>query len=355
MAPEKTQSRLSKCNQPQDSFPNIAIVIPVYNVARYLPECLDSILSQTYENFTVFAVDDGATDDSGKILDEYAAGDPRIKVTHKPNGGVSSARNAALEQIEAAGHFDYVCFIDPDDYISRFYLERFVSLVRQYRPGIAFCGFQAFDKTGLLPEHKTLPKSANPYNRDALISRLTSAGEWADTYASNSGLCNLMISSDILLGERFDQSISNAEDTLFNLQITLKANTSAYVDEILYFYRQRKGSLVRNKDKTPSALVFCERFFDFPEQVRPFLANIILSLTRSSIRASITQGVKIPHERVQRIIEFAKKHLYKTKYDEKHRRKYKKMIAWPHPLFLFYLRYIRKDTANASDKLDLFD
>ncbi len=153
----------------QDSYPNIAIVLPVYNVARYLPECLDSILSQTYKTFTIFAVDDGATDDSGKILDEYAARDKRIKVTHKSNGGVSSARNAALEQIEATGRFDYVCFIDSDDYISRFYLEKFVSVIRQYKPDIAFCGFQEFDKTGLLNNYKSLVKARNPYGHDALI------------------------------------------------------------------------------------------------------------------------------------------------------------------------------------------
>ncbi len=339
----------------QNSHLNIAIVLPVYNVARYLPECLDSILSQTYPHFTVFAIDDGATDDSGKILDEYASRDSRITVTHKPNGGVSSARNMALEQIEAAGYFDYVCFIDPDDYISRFYLEKFVSLVRQYTPDIAFCGLQEFDKSGLLNNHKPLVKASNPYCQDALISRLTSTGEWADTYADVRGLTNLMIDAKILLGERFDQSISNAEDTLFNLQITLKANTGAYVDEILYFYRQRKGSLVRNKDLTLPALVFCERFFDFPEKVRPFLANHILALTRNSIAASITEGVDVPQERVQRIIGFAKTHLYKTKYDEQHRNKYKKMIAWPPFLFRFYIRYIRKSTANSTDKLDLFD
>ncbi len=164
-----------------------------------------------------------------------------------------------------------------------------------------------------------------------------------------------MISVDIFLKERFDQSISNLEDTLFNLKITLKANTGAYVDEIMYFYRQRKGSLVRNKDLTPSALVFCERFFNFPEQMRPFLANHILALTCSSISASITQGLEIPHERVQRIIEFAKKHLYKTKYDEKHRSKYKKMIAWPRPLFRLYIKYFRKSVENSSNRLDSFD
>ena len=97
--------------------PKIAIITPVYNTARYLRECLDSILSQTYKNFAVFTIDDGSTDDSGQILDEYAAKDCRIITIHKKNGGVSSARNTALDAIENDGSFDYITFVDSDDVV----------------------------------------------------------------------------------------------------------------------------------------------------------------------------------------------------------------------------------------------
>ena len=95
--------------------PKIAIIVPVYNVALYLRECLDSILTQTYTNFTVFAVDDGSTDESGAILDEYAVKDPRFIVIRQKNGGLSAARNAALDRIERDGTFEYVAFVDSDD------------------------------------------------------------------------------------------------------------------------------------------------------------------------------------------------------------------------------------------------
>ena len=85
--------------------PKIAIIVPVYNVALYLRECLDSILTQTYTNFTVFAVDDGSTD-------EYAVKDPRFIVIRQKNGGLSAARNAALDRIERDGTFEYVAFVD---------------------------------------------------------------------------------------------------------------------------------------------------------------------------------------------------------------------------------------------------
>ena len=95
--------------------PKVAVIVPVYNVASYLRECLDSILTQTYTSFTVFAVDDGSTDESGAILDEYAVKDLRLIVIHQKNGGISAARNAALDRIERDGTFQYVAFVDSDD------------------------------------------------------------------------------------------------------------------------------------------------------------------------------------------------------------------------------------------------
>ena len=83
----------------QQRTAKVAVVLPVYNTARYLRECLDSILAQSYKNFVVFAVDDGSTDTSGQILNEYTAKDQRIVTFHKKNGGVSSARNVALDAI----------------------------------------------------------------------------------------------------------------------------------------------------------------------------------------------------------------------------------------------------------------
>ncbi len=164
-----------------------------------------------------------------------------------------------------------------------------------------------------------------------------------------------MISSDILLGERFEQSVSIAEDTLFNAKITIKADTGAYADEILYFYRQRKGSLVETKNKIPSILAFCEHFFDFPEQVRPFLANFILSMTRQSLEWSITKETDVSRDKMQRILEFIKNNIYLSKYDKELRHKYKKMISWPMPLYLFYIRYIRKSAVDYRDDRFLFD
>ena len=96
----------------------ISVIVPVYNVEHYLPRCIDSILAQTYGQFELILVDDGSTDQSGRICDERAGGDGRIRVFHKKNGGLSDARNHGLDRMRG----DYVTFIDSDDYVGRDYL-----------------------------------------------------------------------------------------------------------------------------------------------------------------------------------------------------------------------------------------
>ena len=102
----------------------VSIILPVYNVEDYISVCLNSIISQTYKNLEIIVVDDGSKDSSGKISDEFARIDPRIKVIHKENGGVSSARNVGLR--EALG--DFVIFVDPDDWITEDHVEYLLNL-----------------------------------------------------------------------------------------------------------------------------------------------------------------------------------------------------------------------------------
>ncbi len=100
-------------------MPLISIIVPVYKVEAYLGKCVDSILAQTWKDFELFLVDDGSPDDCGKICDDYAKRDSRVTVIHKENGGLSDARNAALDQI----HGEYIAFIDSDDYVSPEHIE----------------------------------------------------------------------------------------------------------------------------------------------------------------------------------------------------------------------------------------
>ena len=116
----------------------VSVIIPAYNIEDYIGRCLDSIISQTYKNLEIIVVDDGSRDYTGEILDNYAKKDRRIKVIHKENGGVSSARNKGIEAAEG----DYIGFIDGDDLIEPEMYKTLVDLLEEENADIAHCGYQ---------------------------------------------------------------------------------------------------------------------------------------------------------------------------------------------------------------------
>lgn len=103
--------------------PKISIIVPVYNAERYLHRCIESILAQTFKDFELLLIDDGSKDNSGYICNEYAGKDERVKVWHKENGGVSSARNVGLDNVKG----EWVTFVDSDDYISSNYFDNLLA------------------------------------------------------------------------------------------------------------------------------------------------------------------------------------------------------------------------------------
>lgn len=116
-------------------IPKISAIIPVYKVEKYIQKCVDSVLNQTYRNIEVILVDDGSPDNCPKICDEYAQKDERVRVFHKENGGQSSARNLALDNIEG----EYVCFVDSDDYIECFMIEKMLKQLERENGDVAIC------------------------------------------------------------------------------------------------------------------------------------------------------------------------------------------------------------------------
>ena len=131
----------------QNTQPLISVIIPIYNVEKYLERCLDSVISQDYDNLEIILVDDGATDDSGKIAEKYAAKDDRIIVIHQKNGGLSNARNNGL----AKAHGEYVTFIDSDDYVTNDYVSYMLGLLADddFEAPMAMCSLMnVFSSTG---------------------------------------------------------------------------------------------------------------------------------------------------------------------------------------------------------------
>ena len=121
-------------------MPDISIIVPVYNSKEYLAQCVDSILNQTFQNFEVILVDDGSKDRSGEICDAYAARDSRVRVIHKPNGGLVSARKAGA--LEATG--TYVMFVDSDDYIGLQLVQGIADIISRYEPDVILFAFRRF-------------------------------------------------------------------------------------------------------------------------------------------------------------------------------------------------------------------
>ena len=120
----------------------ISIIIPVYNVEKFLHNCLDSVLKQTYRNLEIILIDDGSTDNSGKICDNYAKIDNRIIVIHKENGGVSSARNVALKIAKG----DYIVWIDSDDFISKNMITYLCEKILEFNADIYFFNYNIIKK-----------------------------------------------------------------------------------------------------------------------------------------------------------------------------------------------------------------
>lgn len=216
--------------------PVVSVIIPVYNVEEYLRECLDSVINQTYQNLEIILINDGSTDASLKICQEYVAIDERIKLIDKPNGGLSSARNAGLDI--ATGEF--VSFIDSDDWVELDYYASLLPLLLENE------GLSAV-YSGLYPEYPESPpvslsKGSNGesevYNSISLLEGMNGSMEFAVCAP-----CYIWRRS-ALGNMRFMEGLLH-EDEFFLLQF-LCSNTDALVSlskDIFYHYRQRSMSI----------------------------------------------------------------------------------------------------------------
>ena len=210
----------------------ISVIVPVYNVENYLARCVDSILAQTYENLEVILVDDGATDRSGLICDELASRDSRVKVIHKKNGGLSSARNAGLET--AAG--EYIAFVDSDDWIEPDAYAHMMQLMKTHQVKLV-CGGR-YDVSGKTGERTVglCPK------REAVISGEELAGRIFLWDGCDSSACDKLYHRSLLEHFRYPEG-KVCEDVPVTYKIVLQAERVAMSDRPFYNYYHRAGSI----------------------------------------------------------------------------------------------------------------
>ena len=214
----------------------ISIIVPVHQVAAYLPQCLDSLLQQTYKNLEIILIDDGSDDGSGDICDNYAGKDSRIKVIHQEDKGVSNARNAGL----ALAKGDYIGFVDSDDWVLPEMFETLAAMLVKEQTGIAGCGFYYYMENGEARDHF-----------DGMCPRVYTQKELMECLLRGEKpmrpcvLWNKLFRRGILEGRRFREDVVFMEDVLFLYYILKEETVSmAFCNQPLYYYRQREQSAV---------------------------------------------------------------------------------------------------------------
>lgn len=239
------------------SLPLISIIVPVYKVEAFLPRCVDSILSQTYSNIEVILVDDGSPDRCGQICDDYASRDVRVKVIHKPNGGLSSARNAGIEI--ASG--EYITFVDSDDWVDIDSYERLYGLIEKYDTQMACAGRYDAQESG--EETPGLcPEKEEAVSGEELASRIF-RWENIDTAAWDK-IYHRSLFSEI----RYPVGVIG-EDLPVSYRLALKAGKCALGNFSFYHYYHRQGSITTSK--------ISERDFYFPESAMKIYEDICLN------------------------------------------------------------------------------
>ena len=248
--------------------PIISVIVPIYNVEPYLRECLDSIIDQTYKHLEIILVDDGSSDRCGDICDEYATKDPRIRVVHQENSGLSAARNAGLDIAKG----DYIVFIDSDDWVAKNICETVLSVAEGQQADLVCFGFEK-----ILPSGRTQKwvETSSGEIKKAEAIRQVIMGEGTIRTMS----CNKFYSRKLFDGIRFPVGRVH-EDTAIIPKIMHRANKIYVIDRVLYYFRQHEGSIttrfLRPKNMMDRLFVYNDQL-EFAESYYPELVDYILS------------------------------------------------------------------------------
>ena len=221
----------------------ISIIVPVYNIEKYLRRSINSIINQTYSNLEIILVDDGSTDESGKICDEYANIDNRIKVIHKNNGGQASAINLGLDIAKG----DYIGFSDPDDYINKNFYKNLYILAEKYNTDITECSMikvkEEEDIEKVYIEEFEVDKNEKVELFDGIGGLRKLFGEDFADYLETIVKVNKIYKREIFNDIRFSEvRIYEEWGTMYKLYCNTKKNLKMY--KVQYVYVQRKTSTV---------------------------------------------------------------------------------------------------------------
>ena len=234
-------------------MPKISVIVPVFNVEKYLAQCLESILGETFTDIEIICVNDGSTDNSENILKTYKLRDKRIIIINKENGGLSSSRNSGLKQAKG----EFISFIDSDDWISPYMLEKLYNNITKQNTDISMCAVNVFDEnTKMLKEDRYFNLSVFPVSFDNKVF------SYEDTKTFTLEIP--VMAWNKLYRRAFLEECKTEfpegkifEDGAFFFSIYFKTKRVSILREPLYFYRiNREGSILKNNH---------EKFFDIIE------------------------------------------------------------------------------------------
>ncbi len=258
----------------------VSVIVPVYNVEKYLHESLSTLTSQTHSNLEIILVDDCSTDGSGAVCDKWADSDSRIKVIHKAqNEGVSSARNTALRQITG----DYVYFMDPDDIISPYIIESLLNNIIRYEADVSACHEIAFTDSDEKPDFNSVPELETIIeDSDQYISH------FMDTFTGLIGWLWNKLYKRSVVNDLVFRDFRVLEDIVFNAEASVNINKCVWIEDRLYGYRIREDSATaaRKKDFTYEAAtawlfsyeIFKDHFPSFSEKYLVYLLSKFANL-----------------------------------------------------------------------------
>ena len=247
----------------ENNNPLISIIVPIYKVEEYLPKCVKSIVNQTYKNLEIILVDDGSPDRCGEMCDQYAVRDRRIKVIHKINGGLSDARNVAIDIAKG----EYVTFVDSDDYIELNYIETLYNLIEKYQCKVSVVNPIAVDEYGhkkhiFSSDRKEYCWSADEAVEKMFYQKMFDTSAWGKLYHYSLFATGIRYPKGLLF-----------EDLPTTYRLFFQTNKIAFKSIELYNYLIRKNSIEGSKfspQKAESAIKIIDSF----EKNKDLLLNI---------------------------------------------------------------------------------
>lgn len=258
-------------------MPKISIIVPVYNVEQYLKKCIDSILIQTFKNIEVILVNDGSTDNCGEICDEYLSKDPRVRVIHQKNEGLSEARNAGINIAKG----EYIGFIDSDDWIEPTMYEILYSLSIKYNADISTCLIKHHGKN----QKSNIEKSVNQvqvFNSQEAIERLY------NNSLSGFIACNKLYKRNLFEDIKYPKG-RVYEDAAVMYRLFDQASKIVFINEQLYNYNHRDQSITRSgfSEKRFDIVLNYFETYSFMEKNYPFMCEKINFIYFSSLRGML--------------------------------------------------------------------